>query len=1077
MNHSENRKPELLRKILMAMAFAALGYLGNYLSIQVAFSVAFIFGSIFAVIAVAIMGLWWGIGVSVIASSYTYQLWNHPYAIIIFTAEIIWIGLALRRGKKNILLIDSLYWLILGMPLVIAFYSGVQQLDAQSVTIIALKQALNGVFNAMAASIILSHTPLRKWTLGVASTGLPTYSTIIFHLVSVSLMVPSLGLLLYMNHREAASQQSQTVENLQVDAYEARAFIQAWVGSHVNAARVIASLGEKYPLRPSPRLQEELLQIHKLFPDYHNVFLGDANATTIAFCPPINERGESTIGINFADRAWFKQLENTLKPVVSDVFMGRGGIFAPTVSISVPVVRDEKLVRFGLGAVNLEKLSGHLATFSRGDTKPYSLVDRNGNLIVSSDKTRKPLTPVAGTNTGTNKGTVVNISQEVSLWVPGTVKNVSIMNVWKGSYYFMRLPIDETNWTLLTQHPVAPMQKYLYSLTIWGLGGGAALYALSILLALILSRRLARTSEALSVITKDIPVKIDQQDMIVWPDADTAEMQQLTNNFKDTESALRKYIQEVRQANAVLEQRVQERTLELQSERQRLGDILYGTNAGTWEWNVQTGETSFNERWANIIGYGLNELEPVSIRTWIDFAHPDDLKASNELLEKHFKGEIDYYEYECRMKHKDGHWIWVLDRGKVVFWTEDGKPLTMSGTHQDITERRRAEEQVRHMQKTESLGRMAGAIAHHFNNQLGVVIGNLEMIIDGLPQGAGEVHSLTAAMRAAQKAAEMSGLMLTYLGQSFDKRESLDLSETCLRSLPILRAAIRGKVALETALPTPGPVVSANANQIQQILTNLITNAWEAIGDGQGSIYLNVKAVSPQDIPAAHRHPINWQPQDHVYACLEVADTGGGIADKDIEKIFDPFFSSKFTGRGLGLAVVLGIVKAHDGAITVESEPGQGSVFRVFLPVSAEEFRRQPDKAFQPLAIEASGAILLVDDEEMVRDMAAIMLKRLGYSVLEAKDGGEALEVFRQRREEIRLVLCDLTMPRMDGWETLTALRKLDPDVPVILASGYDEARVMAGDHPERPEAFLGKPYKLKELGDAIGQALVSRKK
>jgi two-component system cell cycle sensor histidine kinase/response regulator CckA len=238
---------------------------------------------------------------------------------------------------------------------------------------------------------------------------------------------------------------------------------------------------------------------------------------------------------------------------------------------------------------------------------------------------------------------------------------------------------------------------------------------------------------------------------------------------------------------------------------------------------------------------------------------------------------------------------------------------------------------------------------------------------------------------------------------------------------------------------------------------------------------MGVRTVSPAEIAMAHRHPIDWQPQDTAYACLEVADAGRGIAEKDIENLFDPFFSSKFTGRGLGLSVVLGIVKAHGGVVTVESRSGQGSTFRVFFPLSAEETRRQPDKALQLPEMEKGGTVLLIEDEEMVREMAAAMLKRLGFSVLEASDGVEAVELFRQRQGEIRFVLCDQTMPRLNGWETLTALRKLSPDLPVILSSGYDKGQVMAGDHPELPRGFLCKPYKLKDLSDAIHQALVDR--
>ena len=178
-----------------------------------------------------------------------------------------------------------------------------------------------------------------------------------------------------------------------------------------------------------------------------------------------------------------------------------------------------------------------------------------------------------------------------------------------------------------------------------------------------------------------------------------------------------------------------------------------------------------------------------------------------------------------------------------------------------------------------------------------------------------------------------------------------------------------------------------------------------------------------------------------------------GSRHENIEKLFDPFFSSKFTGRGLGLSVVLGIVRAHGGAVTVESEPGRGSIFRVFLPVSAEEVLRQPDQAAQSPKMDQGGTVLLVDDEQMVRNVGERALMRLGFTVLLAKDGVEAVEIFRQHRDEVRCVLCDLTMPRMNGWETLAALRKLAPGLPVILASGYDKAQVMAGDHPELPQA------------------------
>jgi signal transduction histidine kinase len=251
-------------------------------------------------------------------------------------------------------------------------------------------------------------------------------------------------------------------------------------------------------------------------------------------------------------------------------------------------------------------------------------------------------------------------------------------------------------------------------------------------------------------------------------------------------------------------------------------------------------------------------------------------------------------------------------------------------------EKAELEAQNRHLQKAESLGRMAGAIAHHFNNQLQAVLGNLEMARDFELQPEELREVMNEAMKAAGRAAEVSSLMLTYLGQTTARRGPLDLSEICRRILPMLLATLPKGVTLETGLSSPGPVIHADENQIRQVLTNLVSNAREAMAAGANTIHLIVRPVSDAEIPESPRFPVDWMPRQTGYACLEVSDTGCGIPDPDIEKIFDPFFTSKFTGRGLGLAVVLGIVKAHGGAATVESQPGRGSTFRVFFPVPAD---------------------------------------------------------------------------------------------------------------------------------------------
>lgn len=507
-------------------------------------------------------------------------------------------------------------------------------------------------------------------------------------------------------------------------------------------------------------------------------------------------------------------------------------------------------------------------------------------------------------------------------------------------------------------------------------------------------------------------------------------------------------------------------TVELRQSEERYRQLFESASDALFLIAIESGQiVEANSTAIDLYGYDREELLAKKI---VDLsAEPEKtLQFLREM--KTLPGRTVHVSQRLHFK-KDGTVFPVEVNARSFTWK--GQSVLFISVR-DITERKRAEEQFLQLQKAESLGRMAGASAHHFNNQLSVVMGNLDIALDDLPRREDVTRYLRNAMEAARKAAEVSGLMLTYLGQTVGKREPLDLSATCSRSLPILLRALPEGVTLKTDLAVPGPVICANANQIQQVLSNLITNAWEAMGGQAGVIQLAVKTVSPEMIPNVHVTPVSWQPAETSYACLEVMDTGCGIVAADLEKIFDPFFSSKFPGRGLGLPVVLGIVKVHEGGIAIESKPGQGSVFRVFFPLSLEPLAPPTEKPDAILTGQGNGTVLLVEDEEAVLETSAVLLKRLGFSVRTAVDGIEAVEVFQKYRHEISVVLCDLTMPRMNGWETLAALRQIVPGVPVILASGHDPAQVLAGDHPERPQAFLHKPYQLAGLREALARAI-----
>jgi PAS domain S-box-containing protein len=379
----------------------------------------------------------------------------------------------------------------------------------------------------------------------------------------------------------------------------------------------------------------------------------------------------------------------------------------------------------------------------------------------------------------------------------------------------------------------------------------------------------------------------------------------------------------------------------LGASQERLSFVIEGTQAGIWDWLVRTGETEFNERWAEMLGYSLFELSPLSMDTYRRLSHPDDLKVCEAALEKHLRGKLAYYACEGRMRHKKGHWVWVQIRGKVVERDEQGRPVRMAGTHIDISRQKALEQEQRNLayrlqqsQKADSLARMAAAVAHHFNNQLTGVLGYLELALLNLSDSVEIKRHLLEAMEGARGAAYMSRQMLAYLGRNQTRKERLDLSEVCRRFLPEIEAGISDLLRTETDLSSPGPPVCGSEDELKQAIAVLVKNAWEASKEPAERILLCTRTVDASQIRGNKCYPVDWDPQEPFYACLEVSDRGCGIKTADMDRIFDPFFSTKFTGRGLGLALVLGMAKAGGGGVAVASEIDRGTSIRLFLPLA-----------------------------------------------------------------------------------------------------------------------------------------------
>jgi len=397
----------------------------------------------------------------------------------------------------------------------------------------------------------------------------------------------------------------------------------------------------------------------------------------------------------------------------------------------------------------------------------------------------------------------------------------------------------------------------------------------------------------------------------------------------------------------------------------------------------------------------------------------------------------------------------------------DGVARHVLGVATDITALKQADDarhaieaQMLQAQKLESLGLLAGGIAHDFNNLLVGVLTNADIALRKLGPGSAAEGSIEQIRVAATRAAELCRQMLAYSGRGERTTEVIDVSDLVRELAQLMLASTSKHATLRTELASPVPAIAADPTQIRQVVMNLITNASDALGGGEGTVIVRtgVRELTAQDLEGdCTKQP----PRPGRYVHVEVSDTGVGMTPDTVARMFDPFFSTKIAGRGLGLAAVLGIVRSHGGAIVVRSAPGQGTTCTAHFPVA------DGTAALEPVPY-AARRVLVIDDEPIVVGALAEILELEGYAVTTAFGGHEAIELFRREPERYVGVLLDMTMPRLGGLEVLRELRQIRPDVRVILMSGYERGRAAQLEQP--PFGFLQKPFRSEDLLAAVGK-------
>ncbi|MBA3598545.1 MAG: PAS domain-containing protein [Methylibium sp.] len=505
---------------------------------------------------------------------------------------------------------------------------------------------------------------------------------------------------------------------------------------------------------------------------------------------------------------------------------------------------------------------------------------------------------------------------------------------------------------------------------------------------------------------------------------------------------------------------------------------LEGARDGVWDWNMAAASVLFSQRCSEMLGDAAFNLR-LSVADWRARMHPDDLPAADAAFDAYRAGAMPTFRCEQRLRHAEGHWVWLLTRGLIVGRDAAGEPLRMVGTYTDLTEHKAAEAahaaleaRLRETQKMEAIGTLAGGVAHDFNNVLAGILGNVMLARQDLEAGHPALTSLEQIHKAGLRARSLVQQIL-----AFSRRQPQALLEQPLgplveETLSLLRATLPAAVVLQARL-APQPLhVRADATQMQQVLMNLCTNAWHALKGGMGRIEVGIdRAVFDSASASAGLAPGH-------YAHLWVSDDGCGIDAATGERIFEPFFTTKPVGQGtgLGLAVVHGIVTAHGGAITLESRVSQGSSFHLYFPLVEPEIETLPDGRRERVAAGAGEHVLYVDDDEIMVLTVERLLQRAGYRVSGYLDAREALAALRAQPQSFDLVVTDFSMPVLSGIDVAREVRLLRADLPVVISSGYITDELRAEAARLGVNRLLHKEHTVEELDALVHRILASPK-
>jgi PAS domain S-box-containing protein len=667
---------------LLYLILIAAGLAGNYFKYPIFHNIDFLSGSIFAMLVLQFFGPGRGIAAAALIASYTYILWNHPYAIIIMTAEVAVVGLLMQRRHMGMVLADTLFWLVIGMPLVYIFYHLIMHAPLSSTSITMIKQAINGIFNALAARLVYTGFALRSRSSQIS------YSEIIYNLMAFFVLIPSL-ILLSVSSRTDFTDTDQHVRTTltQVNQHLAH-FVEAWVNNRKSAIVNLSKIAAvKSPLQMQPFLELTKKSDNNLL----RVGLYDRTATSVAYYPLKDDKGESAIGKNYADRPYFPILKRDVRPMLSEIILSRlSRQPKPIVLMLSPVVVNGTFSGFAAGVLSLEQIRVQLDKSLSEYATLYTLLDKNGNIIMTNHRDQKVMTHLER-----GRGELSRLDNNISQWVPELPRNTPVSERWKKSTYVAETNIGElAEWKLILEQPVAPFQKKLFDNYTGKLSLLFMILLGALALAEVLSRRVVATLGQLRTLTCELPARLALGDYhITWPESGINEATHLINNFREMSDSLSEKFLELNRVNESLEQQVNERTAEMRENEQFTISVMDSLSSNIAVLDGDGVIVAVNEPWKSFLQHNCGG-EQLTDYVGINYLGVCESCADSEEgaraafagIKAVLQGQAGHfsYEYPC---HSPEEQRWFL----MTVTTLTGERRGAVVAHTDITKRRRIE--------------------------------------------------------------------------------------------------------------------------------------------------------------------------------------------------------------------------------------------------------------------------------------------------------------------------------------------------------------------------------------------------